>query len=91
MKILKLSLEKRKNEVIVFQDTIKTLQMNGDDHALIGKLQHQVMVSRWNEGQTNKKFENLVDEIRALKLENENMYSKVNFPGLEGKNEPSML
>lgn len=27
------------------------------------------MISRWNEGQTNQKYEKLLDEIRRLKLE----------------------
>lgn len=74
---MKLSLEKRKSEVNTYQETIKSLQMSSEEHALIGKLQHQVMVSRWNEGQTNKKFEELIDEIRALKLEKGNIEAKV--------------
>ena len=36
---------------------------------MIGKLFHQVMVSRWNEGQTNQKYEKLLDDLRRLKLE----------------------
>lgn len=69
IKVLKISIEKRKNEGEVFQATIKELQMTSDEHALIGKLQHELMVSKWNEGLVNKKYETVIDENRQFKLE----------------------
>ena len=71
--------EKRKNESEVFQNTIKDLQMASDEHSLIGKLQHELMVSKWNEGLVNKKYETILDENRQIKLEIEELEVQVNY------------
>lgn len=69
VKILKLSIEKRKNEGEVLQATVKDLQMTTDENALVGKLQHELMVSKWNEGVVNKKYESILDDNRQIRLE----------------------
>jgi len=69
VKILKLAVEKRKNESEVLQATVKDLQMVSDENALVGKLQHELMVSKWNEGVVNKKYESILDDNRQIRLE----------------------
>jgi len=76
IKILKLALEKKKNEVEVFQNTIKDLQALSDEAALVGKLQHELMLSKWNEGVANKKYETALDENRQLKIELQSFEAK---------------
>lgn len=68
-KIMRLTIEKVKNDQDTLLQTIKELQASSDQNSAIGKLYHHVMVSRWNEGQTNQKFEKLLDELRKYKLE----------------------
>lgn len=44
---------------------------------MIGKLYHHLMVARWHEAQTNRKYEKILDELRRLKLEAESFDSKI--------------
>ena len=69
IKTLKLSIEKKKNENEVALNTIKDLQMASDEQALVGKLQHELMISKWNEGLVNKKYDAILDENRQVKMD----------------------
>ena len=77
VKILKLAVEKKKNETEVLQNTVKELQTTSDENALVGKLQHELMVSKWNEGVVNKKYESILDENRQIKMEIEQVEGHV--------------
>lgn len=68
-KVMRLTIEKVKNDQDSMFETVKELQAGSDQNSTIGKLYHHVMVSRWNEGQTNQKLESILDEKRKLKLQ----------------------
>ena len=68
-KTMRMVLERGKHETEQLQLALRDLQATADEKALIGKLYHQVMVSRWNEGQMNKKFDGQMDLLRKFKIE----------------------
>ena len=41
--------------------------MASDEMAMIGKLHHKLMVSQWNEGQVNKKYESTLERYQEYK------------------------
>lgn len=78
VRALQLALEKRKDEIETFQRAIRELQADSPEAATVGKLYHQVMVSRWSEASANRKYDSLLNEARnlrteAFKLESETM------------------
>ncbi|CAG9327185.1 unnamed protein product [Blepharisma stoltei] len=78
VRALQLSIEKRKDEIDTFQRAIREMQADNAEAATVGKLYHQVMVSRWSEASANRKYDSLLNEARnlraeAFRLENETM------------------
>lgn len=66
---LQLTIERRKDEVVTFQEAIRELQAEHQDKATVGKLFHQVMVSRWSEATANRKYDSILNETRTLRLD----------------------
>ena len=66
---LQLTIERRKDEVHMFQQAIRELQANSQDSATVGKLYHQLMVARWSEASSNRKYDSLLNETRNLRTE----------------------
>lgn len=78
VRALRLTIEKRKDEIENFQIAIRELQADSQEAATLGKLYHQVMISRWAEASANRKYDSLQNETRELrnesfKLENQIM------------------
>ena len=55
----------------------------GDEKALIGKLTHKVMITRWNEGQTNRKYQLKCEEV--MEQNKEMMMLRSEIESLEEK------
>lgn len=70
VRALRLTIEKRKDEIENFQIAIRELQADSQEAATLGKLYHQVMISRWAEASANRKFDSLQNETRVLRNEN---------------------
>ena len=68
-KTLKIVIEKNRSELSNYKGTIRDLQSSSDEKNLIGKLYHQVMLSKWREGQIAHKYERYIDENRKFKME----------------------
>ena len=64
--VLRISVEKSRSEVTTFKKTIKELQGSGDRESMIGKLYYSLMISRWNEGEVNKKYDGILTEFRRV-------------------------
>lgn len=78
VRTLQMSLERRKDEVVTYQQAIRELEAASIEAVGLGKLYHQVMVSRWAEASANRKYDSLQGEIRNLRddcyrLEGESM------------------
>ena len=78
VRALRLTIERRKDEIENFQIAIRELQADSQEAATLGKLYHQVMISRWAEASANRKYDSLQNETRVLrndtfKLENQMM------------------
>lgn len=80
IKVYKLTDEKRENQLKILtemQKNIKDLQASSDDRALIGKLSHQLMICRWQQGEVNKKYDKVLDDTRQDRIQLENFESQV--------------
>ena len=69
VRTLQMSLERRKDEVVTYQLAIRELEAASIEAVGLGKLYHQVMVSRWAEASANRKYDSLQGEIRNLREE----------------------
>ncbi|KRX05015.1 hypothetical protein PPERSA_06649 [Pseudocohnilembus persalinus] len=81
VKVKKLTLEKRQHQKQIMQelmDNIKKEQATSDDKSLIGKLYHQLMISRWQQGEINKKYDNIYDENQQDKIKIQNFEKECN-------------
>ena len=67
VRTLRLTIEKRKDEIENFQIALRELQAESQEAAALGKLYHQVMISRWAEASANRKYDSLQNETRALR------------------------
>lgn len=72
IKVLKVTLEKKKHETDTMHDTIKDLQSVDDEKSLIGRLHHRVMITQWELGETNKKYSRMCDNTNQLEIELKN-------------------
>ena len=77
VRALRLTIEKRKDEIENFQIALRELQAESQEAATLGKLYHQVMISRWAEASANRKYDSLQNETRALRNENFKFESQV--------------
>lgn len=77
VRALRLTIERRKDEIENFQIAIRELQAESQEAATLGKLYHQVMISRWAEASANRKYDNLQNETRALRNESFKLESQV--------------
>ncbi|EAR96949.2 EF-hand pair protein (macronuclear) [Tetrahymena thermophila SB210] len=69
VKDLLITLERKKFETEHLHETIKDLQSLSDEKAVVGKLQHSLMVSRFNQAQTNIKYDNLIHDYEKQQYE----------------------
>ena len=67
--VLRISVEKSRMEVDTFKKIIKELQGSGDREAMIGKLYYSLMISKWNEGEVNKKYAGIIMEFKRVTME----------------------
>ena len=63
---LRITLQKSRTEVETFKRTIKELEGSGDRESMIGKLYYSLMISKWNEGEVNKKYDGILTEFRRV-------------------------
>ena len=77
VRALRLTIERRKDEIENFQIALRELQAESQEAATLGKLYHQVMISRWAEASANRKFDCLQNETRVLRNENFKLESSV--------------
>ncbi|EGR27290.1 hypothetical protein IMG5_198820 [Ichthyophthirius multifiliis] len=63
VKELLISNERKKFETESLQETIKELQSTSDEKAIVGKLQHSLMIAKYNQSQTNIKYDNLIHDL----------------------------
>lgn len=78
VRALQLTIERRKDEVATFQAALRELQADSVDAATVGKLFHQVMISRWSEATVNRKYDNILNETRHLRNEVFKLESELN-------------
>eukprot|EP01017_Pseudomicrothorax_dubius_P040838 TRINITY_DN6464_c0_g2_i2.p1 TRINITY_DN6464_c0_g2~~TRINITY_DN6464_c0_g2_i2.p1 ORF type:complete len:635 (-),score=204.55 TRINITY_DN6464_c0_g2_i2:36-1940(-) len=69
VKVLKMTNERRLGETEALEIAIKDLQSNSDEKVLIGKLHHQLLFLKYNEGVLGKKYEASLDELRRKNKE----------------------
>ena len=67
--VLRISVEKSRMEVETFKRIIKELQGSGDRESMIGKLYYSLMISKWNEGEVNKKYAGIIEEFKRVTTE----------------------
>ena len=67
MRTFKLISEKKKDELLQYQKIIKEIQAEHTEAASLGKVFHQLMVSRWSEASTNRKYDSAINEKRMLR------------------------
>lgn len=67
--VLRISVEKSRMEVETFKRIIKDLQGSGDRESMIGKLYYSLMISKWNEGEVNKKYAGIIEEFKRVTTE----------------------
>ena len=77
VRALRLTIEKRKDEIENFQIAIRELQAESQEAATLGKLYHQVMISRWAEASANRKYDSLQNETRVLRNDTFKLESQV--------------
>jgi hypothetical protein len=61
---MNLVMEKRKFEMENYKKAIRVMESESADTAAIGKLYHSVMVARWCEASSNRKYDTLLTETR---------------------------
>lgn len=69
VRALRLTIEKKKDEIENFQIALREVQADSQEAATLGKLYHQVMISRWAEASANRKYDSLQNETRDLRNE----------------------
>ena len=60
-------MEKRNFEIETFKNALRELESENVDNAAVGKLYHQVMVARWCEASSNRKYDTLLNETKTLR------------------------
>jgi hypothetical protein len=74
---LNLVLEKRNFEVENYKKALRTLESENIDSATVGKLYHSVMVARWCEATSNRKYDTLLTETRQLRTDSFSLESRL--------------
>ena len=62
--------EKNKDELNTYKKAIKELQSENNQNALIGKLYYTILISRWREANTLRKYDDFIIDFNSLKEEN---------------------
>ena len=70
IKNITLNQEKNKDELDTYKRAIKELQSETNQNALIGKLYYTILISRWREANTLRKYDDFVSDFSSLKEEN---------------------
>ena len=64
-----MSMEKRNFEIETFKNALRELESENMDNAAVGKLYHQVMVARWCEASSIRKYDTLLNETKTLRTD----------------------
>lgn len=67
VKELIVAMHREKFETEHYVNAIKELQQQSDEKAIVGKLQHKLMVSHFNQAQVNIKYDSLIHELEREK------------------------
>ena len=70
IKNITMNKEKNKDELNTYKKAIKELQSENNQNALIGKLYYTILISRWREANTLRKYDDYVVDFNSLKEEN---------------------
>ena len=70
IKSITINQEKNKDELDTYKRAIKELQSENDHNALIGRLYYTLLISRWREADTLKKYDDFVTDFTTLKEDN---------------------
>ena len=70
IKSITINTEKNKDELDTYKRAIKELQSENDQNALIGRLYYTLLISRWREADTLKKYDDFVTDFTTLKEDN---------------------
>jgi len=67
MRSLELSFGRRKDESTELHKALLEIQSNNDKDNLIGKLYYVILLSRWQEGATNRKYDTAITDMKRQK------------------------
>jgi len=67
MKSLELAFGRKQDEVIDLHKALIEVQSTNDKDNLLGKLYYVVLLSRWQEGSTNRKYDMLINDLKLVK------------------------
>ena len=72
-KSLSLAAGKNNDEIIHLRKEIRELQSVSDENALIGKLYNQILTEKWTEANINRKYDQLLDDLRKSRIAASNL------------------
>jgi hypothetical protein len=70
VKNLKLINERKKDEHDNLIEALREMQSTGETQERLGKLYFIIMLSRWQEASINKKYEQALQDVRELRVDN---------------------
>jgi Ca2+-binding EF-hand superfamily protein/chromosome segregation ATPase len=77
-KSLSLSVGKNEDEIMHLRKQIRELQSISDENSLIGKLYNQILTEKWKEATVNRKYDQIIDELRKAQTLASNLEAKLN-------------
>ena len=70
VKLITLNKEKNTDELDTYKKAIRELQSENNMNALIGKLYYTILISRWREANTLRKYDDFIADFSSLKEDN---------------------
>ena len=70
VKLITLNKEKNTDELDTYKKAIRELQSENNMNALIGKLYYTILISRWREANTLRKYDDFIADFSSMKEDN---------------------
>jgi Ca2+-binding EF-hand superfamily protein len=70
IQILNVKSQRNDDEVDTYKKAVKDLQADSNQNALIGKLYYSLLISRWREAASLRKYDDFINEFASLREDN---------------------
>lgn len=76
-KSLRMAIGRDEDEKEQLRKAIRDIQSESDEKTLIGKLYNEILTKKWSEANMNERQERVLDELRKLRIENNDLEVKL--------------